>query len=726
VLIRPVLAACGLSLAALALAASPARAQYDVRGYVSTSGLDFIAEQVPSLVPTSIDAPPISQELACITATQRNTSVDLQVNDFSLTIPEPGRLRLFIALSAQGQGELFIDNAIVCAGSLTCQDAITVNDARATIDFDVALADGKPSITFRSVDLQLSPDDIDLNFSGCAVGSIANVVIDFAKQFVIDFLLGKAEELAVAQLGPLVESTLASVGTSFSGGFSGPFGSYEVGASLDDMVVSPGGIGLGATVDLSSSAEAAECVAGYDEGAPTAHEGEAPDLAAVDAHLGLALNLGLAEDALYQVWRQGLTCITGDQLEALGIELPVDKITQIMPGFPPGSTLAIEARLTQPPRVAGTGDGEDGVTLTVAVDGVEVVMRGSLPDGGERVIQIGVDVEASAAVGVDRDSNALVAAPEQVTLKRLEMDQVSVVETGFDVARLTEVLRDHMMPRLLGELGQLPLTGPVFQAGPLPFAVILRGMDNNDAFLSVHANLFRIPENDTGAPETSIVAYPSGVVSPADADVRVSGVDGLIPTELLQYQVTVDGEARAASYIRRFSVGEVGKSGTYDVQVAALDLNGNADPTPATVQIEVDGVAPQVQVDGARVRPMEGGSTELSWTMSDDRTSPTALAPRIELYVVTDPSDALAVEHVRTFDLSLGATSGVVEIEDGALYRAELHVRDGVGNETVSAVLLDASPEEGGGGCSAGSGQGGLLSLLLGLAALVGLRRRAR
>jgi hypothetical protein len=194
----------------------------------------------------------------------------------------------------------------------------------------------------------------------------------------------------------------------------------------------------------------------------------------------------------------------------------------------------------------------------------------------------------------------------------------------------------------------------------------------------------------------------------------VGGNDGIIPTELLQYQVTIDGVTAAPSYIKRFSVGEVGKSGTYDVQVAAVDLAGNVDPVPASVQVEVDGIAPEVLVAGERVRKSSGGPSELSWTMEDDRTPPADLAPRIELYRVTDPADLLAVEHVRTVELVRGATTGVVEIEDGALYRAVLHVADNVGNETTSAILLDASPEDGG-GCSAGgrSGAAGGLAVLL-------------
>jgi hypothetical protein len=237
--------------------------------------------------------------------------------------------------------------------------------------------------------------------------------------------------------------------------------------------------------------------------------------------------------------------------------------------------------------------------------------------------------------------------------------------------------------------------------------------------MSVQADLFRIPDEDPGAPETTILDYPRQLVSPAEAIVQVSGTDGLIPTELLQYQVTVNDEARPPSYIKRVNIGEVGASGKYKVQVAALDLSGNADGSPANVEIEVDGVAPEVVVDGERTRRMgegEGGkATDLTWRMEDDYTAAEDLTARIELYLITDPTDLLAVEHVRTIDLSAGATSGTVEVEPGALYRAELHVADAVGNETVSAILLDASTEDG--GCSAAGGGGGALPVLLALLA---------
>ena len=117
---------------------------HQLRGYVSQAGLDFISEQVPALVPKDIYPDPISKDIACMTATQRNTHVALEVHDFAITIPQEGRLRLYLNISADGDGELNVDDAYACFGEMTCQDQITSTTPAATIDFDIMIDGGKP------------------------------------------------------------------------------------------------------------------------------------------------------------------------------------------------------------------------------------------------------------------------------------------------------------------------------------------------------------------------------------------------------------------------------------------------------------------------------------------------------------------------------------------------------------------------------------------------------
>ena len=237
--------------------------------------------------------------------------------------------------------------------------------------------------------------------------------------------------------------------------------------------------------------------------------------------------------------------------------------------------------------------------MVAILEGVELKLIGHLPDGSDKTIDVGLDVSATMALGIDPSTNAMLATPVGMEVTRMDLDQVYAAETGLDSARLLQVVDEQMLPKLLAKFGAMPVTGPVFSKGD--YAVILRGIGNNEAFLSLNADLFHIPAGDIGLPETSIIEYPSGPVSVANSQVRVSGVDGMIPTELLRYEVTVNGEPRPLTYIRKFPVGVAGESGTYDVQVSAVDLGGNTDDTPASVQVTVDGIAPVVYLEGERI-----------------------------------------------------------------------------------------------------------------------------
>src|SRR6185503_7174126 len=245
----------------------------------------FISEQVPALVPKDLYPAPMSKDIACMTATQRNTHVALQVHDFSITIPQEGSLRLYLDVSADGNGELYVDDAYACFGSMTCQNELMVHDARATIDFDIMIDGGKPKAALKNVDLQISEDDIDLNFSDCAADDIVNWGVDFAKEYLTDMLLDKVEEMAKDKLGPKLEEMLGGIGA-----FEGEIQATQFSAALQDLFVKQDGIDIGVDVGLDSMYEPAECVRDFDEGAPQDLAGDLPDLSQVASQLGLALN----------------------------------------------------------------------------------------------------------------------------------------------------------------------------------------------------------------------------------------------------------------------------------------------------------------------------------------------------------------------------------------------------------------------------------------------------
>ncbi len=704
---------------ALALAAPTPASAHETVAWMSPGGLDFVAEQVPTYVPTYLAPPAMTQQLfMClgrpVTATQRDTQVNLEVDDFALSIPRDGVLRLDLTMSVWGDGELYVDNPYACFGEATCQDSLSIWGARAVIDFDVTLGrDGRPDVELSQVDLQLSPDDIYFALSGCAIDDVVNFVVDFGKDWFLDYLLGKVEEIAAAKLEPMLEEMLAGF-TSYQG----TLGIASFDAELERVDVRGSGITLGADVDLTSSYDAATCI-GDDPGEPDSHGGDTPDLAGADTHLAMAVNLGMLDDALYHFWRNGLVCLDQDKLANLGFELPVELITGLMPGFVPGTEVTLDAYLAEPPRVTGK-DGSDA-ELTLIIEGMTVDLIGHLPDDTTRGLHVEVDASATARIAVDPSINALVLEIAGTRIDRLIMDdQIGASEIGFDEARMQQVLENRMIPKLMEELGRMPMTGPVFNVAD--YYLLLRQVRTTDSHVVANVDLFRAPAEDWNPPATAIVDRPGPLANPSTARFRVRAADEEIPEELIRYRVTVNGQVAEPTWVKQFTVGEVGVTATYNVAVAAVDLHGNEDPSPALATVQVDGITPHVKLLGERHRETTETTLHLEWTMSDDLSDPSAMPVHVAVYRVDDRSDWTTADLEQEHELAPGTTAIDLELGADTLYRVEVTAADEAGNETVASLTIQL-PDAG--GCSATGGRGAPgFALLLAVAALVSIRRR--
>jgi hypothetical protein len=102
------------------------------------------------------------------------------------------------------------------------------------------------------------------------------------------------------------------------------------------------------------------------------------------------------------------------------------------------------------------------------------------------------------------------------------------------------------------------------------------------------------------APNTRITGKPDGIANPKTAILSFDGSDDQVPGQLIQYKVTVDGESAEPSFVKQATIGEVGVTKTYQVEVAAVDLSGNVDPSPESVELLVDGIAPGLAIRGKR------------------------------------------------------------------------------------------------------------------------------
>lgn len=697
---------------------------HDITGWVSPSGIEVVEDQIPGFVPNPLPVPEITRRVTgCPVGddsyvTQFDTNAVLTIHDTQITTPEPGIVRINLLFSLAADGNLRITGT--CVPDTTCTDSATIDNARAIVDFAVGTDRGRPKLTLAGEPRLLAgEDDVDIRFGDCGIAdNVANFVIGFAKEFFLGFILDQVEGLAKDKVGPMIEEMVA--------GFSSLEGSLlliDYQAQLMSIAASDDGITIAAEADITSEASAGACIVD-DPGDPAPHPADAPNLAAgARADLGVAVNLGLLNDVFYHVWRSGLLCLTDDTLRFYGVELPLDHMAGVMlPGFPPGADFSLDIHMASPPRVIGH-DGESAV-VTLVAEGLTVDLTGRATGGFEGKIHIEADLEATAEIGIDPAIGAITATVRGVEINRMEMeDQVGATELGFDVAGIQYMLEDVLLPSILTKMGEMPVTGSIF--GFSNIYLVLREGYTTESHLVAKADLFGAPIDDENPPETAVTSEPEGWVSPANARLRLAGTDPELPGELLRYRVIVDNIARDPSFIREVAIGKAGVTHTYQVLVSAMDLAGNEDPSPISLEVKVDGIAPRATIVGDRVRKVTGNTATIDWKLSDDISAAADIVPTARVYRLDDHTNATDVTLIAEGELAPGTTTVAFDVTQGELYRVEVTARDAAGNTSVTSALVSTGSA---GGCSMVTGAGrhplAMLPLLFAAFALALMRYR--
>ncbi len=706
-----------------------------VNARISSGGLEFIRDRVVEMVPRRIDLEPLkvdmfdcSPEPASFELKQGR--VDLTINKLEIKLPEAGVLRVELDLTIGASGKAHFEKIYACYGRETCDANVSVRNARALIDVAPSIdSSGKPHVEIRKIDVQLAPDDVSIQLSNCPEDDLVNLIVGFVKDYGLQLGTMIASNLAQQYVGPMVEGLVAGF-LSYSGEATVVDLQTSFTASLVGIDLTTSGMQVRGDLDITSKFPAAACV-GTAPPEPTVAPGATPDLGAgLNTHIGLAVNFGLIQDVLYHVWHEGMLCITPHGLkDQFGIDLDaLNELGHILPGFPEGTRFSFEGKVAEPPRIEGNV--ASSAKLTVHVNKLEAAIYASLPDGTSKSLKLDVDASVSASVVMDPRINALALQVDGVKVDRMNaVDGLGLGAIGIDFARVKTLLETTILPEVLGQVGQIPITGPVFGGiEGVPIYVILKELKTTPAYLVAKADLFKAPENDREAPTTEIVEKPSRIVRPTEARLLFGGTDKLVPTELLRYRVLVDGVALAQepTFVRLLQVGEAGKSQTVRVQVHAVDLAGNEDRAGVSATIEVDGVNPVVNMTSQLRGTVDDLSPGLSWTATDDRTSPGALTAQVVVHEV--PAGGGAEVEVMNEQLAAGATEVNLEgLQASKQYRVVLTVRDEAGNEAATTQVFALSADAGGGGCSVGTGDTrGAASAGLLLAAMLLMARLRR
>ena len=688
---------------------------HQIVAHLTDEGTTFIENEIPNLIPEVINPPPsTSPVVGCIDATTENMSLYIDQLDLDISYPEADVFKVDLLISVHGDSDLEIDDLYVCFGSASCAIEFDMRNLSATVEYEVNIENGEIRLNQRRLDFTVAENDFDVDFSSCGlVDNLLNAFDDTIEDRVLD----TARDLIGTEVPVLLEQFV----DDFSGSLNYQLAheNFFIDAGLQNFKIETTGIELEGFADITSSGLAATCVGNNIPAEPGDYPDASPSLVGRPGDVVAAVNLGLVEDLLFHAWREGFLCVSDDTFNSFGVDLDLEHTAMLLPGFPPGTRIDLNVFMATPPRVAPNSN-DFGAEFLVSLDDVEIFLVGNRPDGTVNTLEVNLSAEASVAVGLDPRDSALKARVIGVEVKELTMQDIrGAVDDGFDVDRILDLAHKSILPTVLGELGDIPITGPVVQFQD--YAVTLEHLDTSEAHVFVGAGLHRTPLDDNNPPDTFFEEFPFGPINPLSSAIRMSGSDGEISSELLSYQVRVDGELMPSTFLKTLQVGELGISKEIEVEVAAVDLAGNVDPSPARETVFVDGVLPVVVVDGSRVRIAASSENEMiTWTMADDLTVRENLRAVVEVHRLRDDHDILSTEQLDVVALDPGVSSYNTFFVKEGVYRVAVEVQDEAGNKSRSSVLLEVPSTK---GCGVGGSGTGALGFML-MLCLWGVRRK--
>ena len=699
-------------LALVLLVPLPAAAQTDLGARVTPAGLttltDLALARVPSVFsiermdPTLFDCP--GDDLV---AHIPPTDVNIAFRDLDIRT-EDGAIVLSTELDIDVANTIQLDNANACLGISTCDVSANLDRLGIVIELGAASSpDGGIEFHGASVDLMLASEDLAIDSTGCAVGEVATWLFEAFETWALELLTPRLEMLIGERLGAaLTELFAETVGVSVD------YEGFSIEAWLDSLDLTRL---LGATVgggaDITWTGEVI-----YDDPAPmtSAPEGTAlPD--DLPGDFQIAISDRLVTDSLYEAWRGGLLRRLLAQ-QTTSIDLAGDGAASLI-GLNDGASMEISIDIEQPMSATFGRVGPD--VAEVSLDGLHVTVDVTTPSGGASTIEVFASGVLQAALTSSAEVGGLVLDVRDLSMSSLRIDTAGE-DLELDQARLTRMMESTVAPMLGDRLRNLPVApGLIAVAGAY---VHVRAVSSAGGWQRVGADI-HVPNPDDFMPPDTTLTDPADLLAAGTAAFEVTGTDDSTPPELLRYRAWLDGaplDEGEPSGLRvlRFDV----TGGTHTLEVAAVDLNDNVDPTPATHVFEVDDTPPSLNVTSFPAAIVSEDVARATWNASDPEGP---VESRWILRQIGEDAMATIIQESPFSPDTNEAAIPASTLSSGTLYELEIVARDEAGNVTSRSFGFALS---GGGGCSASGPErgrgGGLWLLALGLCALVLRRRR--
>ncbi|MFK7986109.1 MAG: hypothetical protein AB8I08_08760 [Sandaracinaceae bacterium] len=692
--------------------ASPASAQ-DLGARVTPGGLDTLThvalDRIPAvysierLDPVLFDCPGDD-----IVANIPPTDVNLAFRDLDVRTDD-GLVVVSAVLDIDVANTIQINNVNACFGSALCDVSANLDRIGITVELAaMTLEDGGIGFEGASVDLALASEDLAIDSVGCAVGDAATWLFDAFEDWALELLTPRLETAVSQQLAATLTTLFADT-VQLSLELEG----FNLEGRLESLDLSRElGVTLGGDLDVEWRS------ARINSG--PAPETQAPEGTALPADFvgdfQFALTDRLVTEALYEAWSGGLMRrLLADQ--SLSVDLAGDGAAKLI-GLDDGISLDVSFDIEQPPSAQFGRSGDNLAELTLG--GLHVTVVATPPEGPISTIEVFADARAAATLAIDPALGGL-----SLDVTDLSLDSIRIDTAGEDIelsgARLERLITSTVAPMLSGRLRGLPVA-PGLQPVMGTF-VHVRSVESAGGWQRVGADLVLPNPDDVVPPETSFV-MPADLLAEGTAAFEVTGTDDDSPTDLLRYRAWLDGtplDMGTPSGLRtiRFDV----TAGEHTLEVAAVDLNDNRDPTPAAHSFTVDGTPPELVLTEQPEPILTGPSVTAAWMATDSGGD---VRTRWVIRELQEDGMAVVVQEApfmgATGTLSVAADA----LQSNSLFELEVIAEDAAGNLTS---VTRGFATMGGGGCSVSLGRRPaprwLVVGLLGWALAV-RRRRAR
>lgn len=698
-------------IAALVLLVPVSGSAQDLAARVTPGGLSTLTDVALARIPPVYSIERMDPVLfdcpgADLVAHIPPTDVSLAFRELDVR-SDDGRIILSATIDIDVANTIQLDNPNACFGTALCD--VSANIDRLGIVVELAAAsrpDGGVEFHSATVDLALAAEDLAIDSVGCAVGDVATWLIDAVETWALDLLTPRLE----AAIGQRLSAALTDL-FSETVGLTIEREGFSIAGWLDSLDLTRlYGITLGGGADITWTG-----VAVYDDPAPPllAPEGEALPVDFV-GDFQFAVTDRLVTDALYEAWRGGLMRrLLADQSRS--IDLAGDGAAALI-GLHDGARLDISFDIERP-LVATFGRVAPNVAQ-VAMEGLHVTVGVTPPSGPSSTIQIYASGTMGAALTMSAETGGMVMDVHDLSLSsiRIETEGEDLALSG---ARLERLVSGTVAPMLAGRLTGLPVA-----PGLIPVMgtfIHVRAVESSGGWQRLGADLV-IPDPDDFVPPDTMLVEPATLMAAGTASFEVTGTDNSTPVGLLRYAAWLDGtplNEGALSNVTTVRADVTG--GEHTLEVAAVDLTDNRDPTPVVHVFVVDGNPPTLRVTRSPPAIVNEPTIVATWTATDAEGP---VESRWVLRQIGDDGLATVIE-----EAPFGADRGALEIStgtlrDGGLYELEIVVRDQAGN-LASAAFGFALP--GGSGCTASAARRGGAPLFvgaLGLALVVFSRRR--